>query len=478
MINIGGKQFEESQVQALIDAGMLSSGAKHDTSSSTPNAAPTHGPFPGNNAQFGIFSGAGVRPGMFNATARVLGFGGQIPMERTLFYNELIDVATGVTAGSGNNQTSACAVGPKPGSLKKAQITASFGMVHESTKIFDLTQTGMRRNRADIDRMFYNNALNQNVWLPAIPGIDGDGIVNSTLRSEMYALGIDLERNIGQVHIKGVSGTQDNTYRGVATQWNGLDAFIKEGWTDAVTGLAVPRLDSLVSIYNAALTGTDANGRSILRAINEAYYSQKDLARRLGIDTVYGLVMRPELFRELAAVWACGFATDRCTGSAGNPVQRDGMATYNAFLTMLRGSFLTLEGEDVPVIVDDSIPRDVLGNNYYKSDIYGVCFSGNGIPVIYGEYFDMANSDANEVATAFGIADGTTTTLNNGMYRVFKRVTGGCVEYDFVSRPRLISDAPFLHFRVDDVWYNSYIRQTDPIPGFSYYANGGATYLS
>ena len=476
-LRIGGKEFNEEQVQALLDAGLVGVGQKHDTSSATPNAVPTHGPFPGNNAQFGIFSGAGVRPGMWNGLSRVTGIGPEIPLYPTTFYQELIDVATGVTAGSGNNVTTACTVGPKPGALKGARLTATFGMIHESTKIFDITQAGMRRNRADIDREFYNGAAAQMAWLPQAPGL-ANADLNRVMQAEMFALGVDLERNINQVHILGVSGTQDNTYRGVATQWDGIDRIIRTGYTDAVTGLAVPRLDSNVVSYNAALTGSDAKGRSIIRAITETFFTQQDLARHLGITGEWVLVMRPSMFLELAHVWACSFSTDRCAGVVGNPVQRDGVVTYNAFLDLYNNSYLPIEGTNVRVVMDDSVPRDVLGNQYYKSDIYGLCLRGNGRPVIYGEYFDMNNMEANEIATALGINDGTTTTLNNGMYRVFKRVTGGCVEYDFVARPRVISDAPFLHFRVDDVWYNSYTNQVDPIPGASFYLNGGKTYLS
>ena len=35
-IQIGGKEFDEATVQNMIDAGLLGTGAKHDTSSSTP----------------------------------------------------------------------------------------------------------------------------------------------------------------------------------------------------------------------------------------------------------------------------------------------------------------------------------------------------------------------------------------------------------------------------------------------------------
>lgn len=477
-LRIGGKEFSDEQVQVMLDAGLLS-GAKHDTSSSTPNASPTHGPFPGDNTKFGIFSGPGVRPGIWNATPRVRSVGQFIPMEKTLMMNELIDVATGVTAGSGNNQTSACAVGPKPGQLKKMQIAATFGMIHMSTKIFDISQAGMRRNRADIDRQFFNDNTFANPWLPQVPGMDGVGMVNSTLRSEMFALAVELERNVGQVHFTGVAAVEDNTFRGVARQWNGLDALVKTGWRDNVSTLLTPMADSAVSSFNTNVDGSDSNGRGINQALGETYFGQVDFLSRIGVAADFALTMRADLFREIAFVWACNFANNRCLSTqAGSPVLRDAESIRRLSIDMLQNMYLPMEGVNVPVIFDDSIPRDTLGNNYFKSDIYGLALRGNGIPTLYGEYFDMANSDANEIATQFGLSDGTTTTINDGMYRVFKRVTGGCIEYDFIARPRLITDAPFMHFRLDDVAYHTYYRQTDAIPSQSYYRNGGQTYSS
>lgn len=474
-IQIGGKEFDAETVQKLIDAGVLA-GAKHDTSASTPNAVPLHGPLPGNNSQFGVFSSAGVRPGFFNATPRVRSIGQYIPMYKSDVMQELIDVATGVTAGSGTNQTSACAVGPKPGSLKAAKISATFGIIHESTKILDVTQAGMRKNRADIDREVYNTAAVVNKWLPSVV-FDETQRLTSVLRAELYALGIELERNISQVHYLGVSGTEDNTYLGVARQWNGLDRLIRTGWTDADTGQAVSMLDAAVAAFNAnADGGTDSAGRTVIAALIDTYYGQVDFLRRLGIQPVFALVMRPELFRALAAVWSCSYATTRCiSSSAGAPVVRDAEMQRRLYEELLAGMYLPMEGDNVPVILDDAIPQDRMANNYYKSDIYGIALTGNGIPTLYGEYFDMANGEAMEAVNFMGL-DAATTTYNDGLYRAFKRVTGGCLEYDFFARVRLVTNAPFMHFRLDDVMYRADYRQTSPIPGFTYaYRNGGAT---
>lgn len=60
MLHIGGKDYTRAEVQALLDTGALA--FKDDVSSPVPNATPPHGPFPGNNRQFGIFSSPGTRP--------------------------------------------------------------------------------------------------------------------------------------------------------------------------------------------------------------------------------------------------------------------------------------------------------------------------------------------------------------------------------------------------------------------------------
>src|SRR5690606_28558458 len=125
-------------------------------------------------------------------------------------------------------------------------------------------------------------------------------------------------------HWEGVSGTEDNVYRGVARQWNGLNRLIRTGWTDADTGLAAPMADAQVVSFNQnADGGTDADGRTLIAALVDTYFSQVDFLTSIGVNPVIALVMRPELFRAIAAVWSCAYATTRCISSdAGAPVVR------------------------------------------------------------------------------------------------------------------------------------------------------------
>lgn len=477
-IQIGDKSFTPDEIAVLAKAGVLNVGEKHDVSSTTPNATPMVGPFPGNNAQFGPFGVTGnvARPGLWNATPRVRSIGQRIPLFKSLNYNEVIDVATGVTAGSGNNATGACAVGPKPGQLKGARITSPFGIIHESSKIVDLTQAGMVRNYGDqTEREFFNAMMTNNPWLPQVPGIEGLNTFSSLLRSEMLTLGIDLERNIGQANILGVSGTSDNAYRGIATQWNGLDRLVRSGWTD-VDGYAATALDAITLNFSANIDGgTDSLSRTIVAALIDTYFGQQDFLRgKLGIAAEFAIVMRPDLFRALAAIWSCQFATTRCSTANNSALRVEAAYTQALYQDMIDNVYLPMEGENVQVILDDTIPRYTLGNGYYKSKIYGLMLRGNGRPTVYGQFFDMSNPVATELA---GFMPGQISeTVNNGMYRVFRYQTGACMEFDFYGRVRLITDAPFAHFSMDNMFYRSSYDQHDAIPGQSFYHNGGTTY--
>lgn len=473
-IHLNGKEYSEDELAVLEKAGMLHIGEKHDTSSATPSAQALHGLFPGGEG-FGVFSAPGVRPGMFNATTRLSSIGRYIPLRRSVYKNEIIEIMTGVTASSGTNNVSACATAPKAGDLKTCQQTYAFGVVHIGMKVDDITQIGLRKDRADVTREFYNQAMVENPWLPNIPGILNDS--GSRLRAHSYTLGVSLERAINPVHFVGVAGTMNNTYLGVANQWNGLDRLIRTGYVDAVTGLACPRADSAVTSFAAPITGTDAYGRDIVQAVTDTWFSVYELAENLSMaDVNWALVMRPDLFRALVDKWSCDYAVSYCAGNTNSPNNRDAMTIYNARQDMFNGRYLIVDGRAMPVVLDNAIPRETLGNNFYKSDVYGVALSWAGMPLLAAEYFPMDNAEAEEYANAFGIDASATSTVNDGLYRVFKRVTKGCVEYDFFARPRLILDAPFLSFRVDDLEYNSYYKQVDPAPGTSYYLDGGVTY--
>lgn len=478
LIKFGGKEFDTETIQKMIDIGLISVGSKHDVSSTTPVAQPMHGVYPNNSSQLAPFTAVGARPGMFNATARVRSIGQRIPLKKSTYRQEIIDIMTGVTAGTGNNVTNACAIGPKQGALKTCRQVYSFGAIHMSTQVVDITQVGKRLNRADVPRELWNQASVDNPWLPQFDGITGLSSTASQFRANMFAFGVNLEWAISPVHFRGVAGTEDNTFRGIPRQWAGLDALYKTGYADP-TGALCTALDSDVVTFNTNMTGTDSFGRTIVEALTDTIFGRREKARMLGMGGVtWALVMRTDAFRALTEVWACTYNTYRCAVNTSNGYALNiDAAGINAFRDdMFQGEYLLVNGERIPVILDDSIARDVRGNNAYKSDIYLAPLNWQGMDLLYAEYFDQNNPEALEYANAFGFSGSNTITLNDGMYRVFRYETGGCREFDFWGEVRIIQDAPFLAARIDDVWYNSYYKQTDAIPGQSYHADGGVSY--
>lgn len=476
-MNINGVEYTETELKALAKAGVLQIGQKHDPASTTLTATPLNGPFHGNSAQYGPFSYPGVRPGRFNATQRPIGISSAIPFKKSDLVNEIVEIVTGVTDGSGNNATGFCGNPPAYGQLKTCQQAYTFGAIYAKTQLNDLTQIGQRRNRADIPGEIYNDAATDNPFLPQIPGVTGIGNSLSQLQNEFYTFGIGLERAVSQVNWLGTAGTQNSTYRGIMTQWAGLDNQIKTGYVDAVAQVACPAADSVVASFNAAITGTDANSLDFVEAAHDVYYAVTQRAMRVGLAWNGVIVMRPEHFKRAVDVWACAYATYRCKNASdtGNPINRDGMQVQALRIGMLQGSYLMFDGVNVPVIQDDGILREVVANGTYKSDMYFVPLSANGIPTLYVDYFDMGNQYAQEFASFTG---DDTRVINNGLYRVAKRTTGFCVEYLFGAKVRLILEAPFLAGRLDDTQYTYFAKTRDAFPGQSLYQDGGLTYRS
>jgi hypothetical protein len=467
------KQYSLSELREMM--GILNIARKNDPASTTLTATPAHGLLHGSSTQYGVFSGAGVRPGRYSAAPRMGGLGQVITMERSRNINELIEIMTGVTDGAGNNATTFCGDPPIGGQLKVCRQNNTFGAVYIKTKLGDVTQVGQHRDYADVSAEVYNNAAVDNIFLPQVPGIDGLGDTESMLRTEMYTLGFQLERSIGKVNYLGTAGTQNSTYRGVMTQWGGLDALVKQGYTDAVSGSACPAADSVVTNFNADISGSDANSLDIIAAVTNTWRALKERASQVGMDGVtWVIAMRPEQFLRMVDVWACNYLTFQCAGTAASPLNRDAMATQALRVDLINGKYLLIDGEVVPVITDEGIALDRLGLNLFKADMYFLPLAWGGRPLLRGQFFDMGNEYANEWADFTG---SDSRVINDGLYRVAKRSTGFCSEYLFAMKFRLILDASFLAGRIDDIRFSYYIqtRAADPaVTGL--YQDGGNTY--
>lgn len=446
---------------------------KHDPSSSAPTGTTLQGPFPGNANQFGIFSAPGVRPERFSALARPRSFVSVLTPQKSEFHHEILEIGAGVTAAGTANATSWCGNPPTPGQGLSCQQIYRFGNFLLGTRLNAVPEIGKLRNRADVPGEILNDGAQANPLIPEALFNLSD--TRSQLQYELYLIGVQVERSLAQVSVTGIAGS-DTGIPGWWREFTGLDTLIRTGYTDAVTGVACPAMDSAVVTWNANITDT-VGGRSIVEAVTDTVWGLKTRADDVGMsETEHVLVMRRDAFRALVDQWACTYATYRCTGTAGNEVTRDGMAVQEFRVEMLNNQYLLVDGLPVPVLFSDGIPRTTVSANTYESDVYIVPLSWRGIPLLRLEYFDMANPYAQEYA---GFVDPETViTMNDGLYLVGNRSSGLCVEYQFAAQMRLILETPFLAGRIDNIRYGYLAPTRDPYPGMSFYAAGGVTYRS
>ena len=479
MITIGDKQFTPEELQVLSKAGVLNIGQKNDPASTTLTASTLQGPFPGNAAQFGIFSGAGVRPDRFSAMARpdslirtVVGLGGMNPSR---YVNEILEIMTGQTAGGTTNASGFCGNPPVVGDLKVMRRVFTWGDYYVKTNLDAVPLISQLRDRADVPGNILNAGPRANPLIPDMMYRLTDS--QSHLQHELFKLGVDLERTMETVAIQGVAAT-DNSNTGWFHEFAGLDGQIATGITDSVTGLAAPAVDSTVISFNADITGTnaDGSGRNFTETITDTVEGRLIDAAKVGMEgVVLAIVMRREQFYRATQVVACQNAIYNCTGAQYEEVNRDGSEIQRQRLAMYNGQYLALNGRQVPVVFSEGVVLEGIANNTYRSDIYIVPLNWGGLPLLRLEFFPMNNPYALEFANFNGMK---ITVLNNGLFVVGSRDTGLCVEYHFAARFRLVLETPFLAARIDNVEYSYLLNTRTAHPGQSLHVDGGISYRS
>lgn len=463
--------FSAEQVAYLLETAR-----KNDPASLTITAPTLQGPFPGNSNSLGLFSTYGPRAGRFSALVRPSSLASLLTLNKSVYHQELLEIMTGVTASAGTNATGFCGNPPTVGQGKVCEQRYNWGKYYIKTELTAVPEVGTLRSRFEIPGEILNAPPeSRNPLIPDVMYRMEN--TRSQLQYELWRIGVDAERQLDQVLVTGDnSKASTSTKLGFISEPSGLDLMIKTGYTDAGTGLACPAADSAVLSFNADIASTIAggDGRNIVQAVHDVVWALRDRATSMGMEgVVFAAVMRKEAFRALTETWACNYATYRCSSTnAGQPFTNDVMNTNALRLEMAEGQYLLVDNVPLPVVFSEGVPQDSLGSNIFKSDIYIVPISWNGLPLLRMEYFDMDNEHLQEFAN-YGDMD-KFTTLNNGMYLMSYRFTPMCLEYHFAAKWRTILETPFLAGRVDDVRYTFRAPIRNAQPGDTWFhADGG-----
>jgi hypothetical protein len=452
---------------------------KHTPASTTLYTPTLQGPYQGSTSQFGIFTTPGVRPERFSALARPDSFAQALGAPvRSEYYEELLEIFTGQTAASCTNAAGPCGNPPEVGIGKVCKQHFLWGFYYVKTQLNALAEIGQLRNRSDVPGSIIN--VDPTMRNPLIPDLfyrleDGQ----SQLQYELWRLGVEFERSLDVVAI---AGSNSQAYTATECGWtkemSGLDNMIKDGHTDAVTGVACPAMDSMVITFGADVGGTigSGDGRNIVIAITELVRAGRERARKMGYGNgvQYYFLMRSEAFHRIVEEYSCDYATYRCTGATNLNNVTISSDSNNLRLQMIAGQYILVDGDPIPVVFSEGIAQTNSAGTF-TSDIYLVPASWNGMPLTYLQYYPMDNQYTTEFAN---FAGNDVETLNNGLWIVGSRSTGLCKELHFQAKMRLILETPFLAGRIDNISYTFTSPIRNALPGSSFYADGGATVRS
>lgn len=463
--------------QALI---ALASGTKlKDIVSSTPTTTYGHG-------SGGLLSAPGMSQNIINAMMMPhLGLQSILPSYSSNEQNPLYGILTGQTATtgtvSGANANGVCQDPPYAGLMKLCSQSYIFGRQSLMTRVFELDRIGKTTNRGEYnDYNLIGNPFDTGV-APTVPGNAGvSGALRSELGKAMFELAVAWNRDFARLLYTG--NPTNNSGGGVIKEYRGIDGLINTGYRDTETLVACPRADSIVATFqNVNITTTNSN---IVRIVASIMQRLRFRAVEMGLMPVkWAIAMRWSLFYELSQVWPCSYLTYRCqnqfsTSQVNQIDSRDVMALRDSMRgnwDARTGQYLLIEGEKVPVVIDDAITETGLGTGAYHSPIYFIPLTVTGsTAVTYMEYADYDAAGAMEFARA--MAPDQFFTSDGGRFLWHKKPANNyCVQALVKSEPRLILRTPQIAARLTNVAYTPVVHEDEAFTDSTYFVNGGRT---
>lgn len=413
----------------------------------------------------GLFSGQGIERDVITAVVRPQGLAATLPAFGSVYTDPRFASITGVSGDIGSEPTNPCDDAPA-GYLQGCNLTAQFGRVQRDTQTIEIDQVILRRNRGDLTDLLLRGQLLGGVGGITTPGnLTQDQILNIVTKSEMVQVGVRVERKLNTLTWQG--SPSNNTAGGGYKEFPGLDNQIATGQVDADTGTTCPALDSDIKDFAYDLVG--GNGRDIVEYLSMLEFYLRYNAERMGLTPVeWVVVMRPELWFELSAVWPCSYLSHKCSTDAGtNPIvinDNNNVAMRDA---MRNGMYIDINGNRYPVVTDTGIYEHTnitsgsVPAGQYASSIYMVPLRITGnFPVTYWEYVDYR-----QAVMETNLLNGQQTFwTDDGRFFWNYDQNGFCFKLQAKTEPRVVLRTPQLAGKVQNVRYSplQHLRDADP----------------
>lgn len=443
--------------------------------SSTPSTVYGHGPG-------GLFSYPGMDKRVFSAMVLpIVGLQSMLPVRPNNESNPVYGIFTGVQASTGSEPVGPCDDPPVAGLGKLCMHTFVWGRQSRQTRVFDLTEVGRTVSRADfLDYQLLGNAFgaNPNPQVPQVPGgVDYAGIGRNEMAKATFELAVAWARDFARVLYAGnpANNSASNGYM----EFNGLDILINTGYRDTITGVACPAADSLIRSFNDLQVDVSTNGTTLVNQITYMYRNLKYIAEQAGLDPArWVIAMRWGLFYEVTRVWPIAYYTLRNNyTTTGQQVFNSGESLQKIRDDMYSRKYLMIDGEEVPVVIDNAIAETEPAAGVFESVIYFVPLTVLGnIPVTYLEAFNFDAPGAGMDFARVFAPDGSFYTSDGGRF-IWNRPapTNVCVQLRAWTKPRLLLLTPHIAGRLTDVRYSPLIHERDAFTADGYFVDGGGT---
>jgi hypothetical protein len=460
----------EKQTQILEQLAVSKNGENGDVQTKTPAGFSTYTPLHGPG---GIWTGPGLERDVITAHVRPQGIAPALRLLPTVNTNPQFGILTGFTAGDVDSEywvTEHCADVPA-GYMKSCTLTAQFGALRVDSQTIDMDDVMLKLHRGDFTDLILHGELLGLTGLNPSDTSQGD-VLNLVTASEMVQMGVQTERLLSRALWQGAVANN---------QFPGLAAQVATGQVDVNTGAACPAADSDVKDF--ALDEVGGAGRDIVEYLSMLEFYLQYNARTMGHDPVdWVVVMRPELWFELSAIWPCAYNTNRCANSVIGTASRvviDGRENVAERDRMRTGNTIDINGNTYPVIVDTGIFEHNNINNanldpmQFASSIFMIPLTiRGGLPVTYRQYLDYRMA-ARDVSFARGNLNVWWT--DSGVFAWSIEQTKWCYKFSLKSQQRVILQAPHLAGRIDNVMYTPLQHLREPHPDQPYFADGGVS---
>lgn len=424
-----------------------------------------------------LFGSNPIERDVITAHMRPKGIAGMLPLLPNVVEHPIFALLTGYSADEGSEPSNPCDPAPS-GYMKACNQTAQFGRVARETQTIEIDKVMLRKNRGDFtDLMLRGQVLGMNGLSPA--SLNSNDILNIVTKSEMVQVGVRFERKLSQQIWQGAPA--NNNAGGGYKEFPGLDLQIATGHVDYDSNTACPAVDSDVKNFGYNLVG--GTGNDIVEYLSMLEFYLRNNAESMGLDPVtWVIVMRPELWQELSAVWPCLYLTNRCGDNNGNSVSvindNVNVQTRDA---MRNGKYIDINGNRYVVVTDDGIFEHTNVNNgnvglgQYASSIYMVPLTINGnFPVTYREHVDY-RAASSDIALLNGKERFWT---DDGVYFWVVEQDYWCYKLQAKTEQRVVLRTPQLAGRIDNVMYSPLQHLRSPYPEDPYFVNGGVSLRS